>query len=108
MFRGKYVHPLIKYDPKIRYDCDFDLKNSMTFFQAGSDKRVNNFGKDISDSEAYTHLIHQISPKEAGVHKNALNKSNLMERAEETLEQADKIGCRSVIIKGLFVYDFFL
>ena len=64
------------------------------FLQAGTDKRVNNFGKDISDSVAYTHLIHQISPKESGVHKNALGKSDLMERAEETLEQADKIGCR--------------
>ena len=75
--------------------------------QAGSDKRVNNFGKDISDSEAYTHLIHQISPKESGVHKNALNKSDLMERAEETLEQADKIGCRSVVSVGFFFWRVF-
>ena len=57
---------------------------------------MNNFGHDIKDSEAYAHLIHQIAPKESGVHKNALGKSDLKERAEETLEQADKIGCRSV------------
>lgn len=74
--------------------------------KAGSDQRVKNFGKDISDSVAYTHLIHQISPKESGVHKNALNKSDLMERAEETLEQADKIGCRDFVRANDIVNGF--
>ena len=37
--------------------------------------------------------MHQIAPKDAGVNKLALQKSDLTERAEETLQQADKINC---------------
>ena len=49
--------------------------------QAGSNKRVNNFGHDIKDSEAYANLIHQIAPKESGLHKNTLDKSDLSLRS---------------------------
>ena len=57
------------------------------------DRRVSNFSEDIKDSVVYTHLIHQIAPEDAGVNKLALQKSDLTERAEETLQQADKINC---------------
>ena len=57
------------------------------------DRRVSNFSEDIKDSVVYTHLLHQIAPEVAGVNKLALQKSDLTERAEETLQQADKINC---------------
>lgn len=62
--------------------------------KAGSNRRVNNFGKDIKDSEAYTILINQIAPKSSGVSKLPLQQSDLTERAEGMLKEADKIGCR--------------
>jgi len=65
--------------------------------KSGSDRRVKNFTEDIKDSEVYTDLIHQIAPKDAGVNKNAMSKSDLTERAEEMLNQADKIDCRSFV-----------
>ena len=61
------------------------------------DRKVSNFSKDIKDSEVYTHLMHQIAPKDAGVNKLALQKSDLTERAEETLKQADKIDCNEFV-----------
>ena len=61
------------------------------------DRRLSNFSKDIKDSEVYTHLMHQIAPKDAGVNKLALQKSDLTERAEETLQQADKIDCNEFV-----------
>jgi len=99
---GETIEDLLKMSPEeilLRW-VNYHLE------KAGTDKRVNNFGKDISDSVAYTHLIHQISPKESGVHKNALGKSDLMERAEETLEQADKIGCRDFVRANDIVNGF--
>ena len=54
---------------------------------------MSDFSEDIKDSVVYTHLIHQIAPEDAGVNKSALQKSDLTERAEETLQQADKINC---------------
>ena len=41
--------------------------------------------------------MHQIAPKDAGVNKLALQKSDLTERAEETLQQADKIDCNEFV-----------
>ena len=58
---------------------------------------MNNFKEDIRDSEAYAHLINQIAPKEAGTHLGALERKDLTERAEITLEQAQKIDCREFV-----------
>jgi plastin-3 len=65
--------------------------------QAGAPKRINNFTSDISDSEAYTHLLYQIAPLELGVTKEALMESDHLSSAEIMLQQADKLGCRSFI-----------
>jgi len=65
--------------------------------KAGSDRRIRNFHDDIKDSEIYTELINQIAPKEAGVNKNAMNKEDLLERAEDMLEQAEKIKSRAFV-----------
>jgi hypothetical protein len=65
--------------------------------QAGSPKRINNFGKDIKDSEAYTILIKQIAPKDSGVDDSALMIQDPTQKAERMLQQADKIGCRKFV-----------
>ena len=62
--------------------------------QANCDRIISNFGNDIKDSVVYVNLINQIAPPESGVDKLGLQVSNLRERAEETLKQADKIDCR--------------
>ena len=62
--------------------------------QANCDRTISNFGEDIKDSVVYGNLIDQIAPPGSGVNKLGLQKSDLKERAEETLKQADKIDCR--------------
>ncbi|XP_005098203.2 plastin-1 [Aplysia californica] len=64
---------------------------------AGCMRRINNFSEDIKDSEAYTYLLHQISPKDAGVDLSPLGASEGLERAEAMLQQAQKIDCRSFV-----------
>ncbi|GFS82591.1 plastin-1 [Nephila pilipes] len=65
--------------------------------RAGTNRRISNFTSDIKDSEIYTHLLKQIAPLDAGVTLEALMKSDLLERAEIMLKQADKIGCKSFL-----------
>ena len=43
--------------------------------QAGSTRRVRNFGKDINDSECYTILLNQIAPEDSGVDMSPMNVS---------------------------------
>lgn len=64
---------------------------------AGSNRRVNNFGSDISDSEAYTILLKQIAPKEKNVDLSPLQERDLKVRAEKMLNQAEKIDCRKFV-----------
>jgi plastin-3 len=66
--------------------------------RAGVPNRINNFTSDIKDSEAYTHLLHQIAGPDAGVTKEPLGASDLLGRAELMLQQADKLGCRSSVL----------
>lgn len=65
--------------------------------QSGSPLRINNFGKDIKDSEAYTILMKQIAPASAGVDESAMGINDPTQRAERMLQQADKIGCRKFV-----------
>lgn len=65
--------------------------------KAGSPRRVNNFGKDIMDSEAYTIVINQIAPPDSGVNTSPLNESDQTKRATKMLEQAEKINCRKFV-----------
>ena len=65
--------------------------------RSGVPRRIANFTTDIKDSEAYTHLLYQIAPLELGVSKEGLMESDLANRAETMLQQADKLGCRSFI-----------
>ena len=65
--------------------------------KAGSDRRVKNFKGDIKDSVVYGTLIKQIAPPSSNVNTLGLTESDLTKRAEKTLEQADKIGCREFV-----------
>merc|ERR1712223_109760 len=65
--------------------------------RAGVPTRIQNFTSDIKDSEAYTHLLHQIAGPDAGVSKEPLMTADLLERAELMLQQADRLGCRTFI-----------
>ncbi|XP_064384234.1 fimbrin-like [Halichondria panicea] len=65
--------------------------------QAGSSRRVRNFGKDINDSECYTILLNQIAPEDSGVDMSPMNESDPDKRAEQMLNQANKIGCRKFV-----------
>lgn len=62
--------------------------------QAGSSRRIKNFTDDIKDSEVYIELINQIAPKDSGVNKSGIRINDLTERAENMLEQAEKIDSR--------------
>ncbi|XP_077979294.1 plastin-2-like [Glandiceps talaboti] len=65
--------------------------------QAGHPRRIDNFSGDIHDSEVYTHLLKQISPADAGVDLAPMQESDLTDRAEEMLKNADKIACRQFV-----------
>ncbi|CAB4009606.1 plastin-3-like [Paramuricea clavata] len=73
--------------------------------KSGSNKRIRNFGNDISDSEAYAVLLSQIAPPQFGIDESPLRESDKMKRAELVLVNADKMKCRkfvrpSDIVKG--------
>lgn len=64
--------------------------------EAGSDKRIKNFGKDIKDSEAYTIVINNIN-------KDAISMSNLdtddmNERAKGVIQGSENLGAKAIII----------
>ncbi|KAL9643588.1 hypothetical protein ABK040_010201 [Willaertia magna] len=63
--------------------------------KAGSTKQISGFSNDIKDSEVYTVLLKQIG---AGLcDLSPLEVSDLEERAELMLQQADKLGCRKFV-----------
>ncbi|KAI9479174.1 fimbrin [Coemansia sp. RSA 989] len=62
---------------------------------AGWHRRVSNFSSDIKDSENYTVLLSQLVPSECS--RAPLHERDLMERAEQMLQNADRIGCRRYV-----------
>ncbi|KAK9351133.1 calponin homology domain-containing protein [Lipomyces doorenjongii] len=58
-------------------------------------RRVNNFSKDVSDAENYTVLLHQLKPESCSL--VPLQTRDLHKRAEQVLQNADKIGCRKYL-----------
>lgn len=57
--------------------------------------RVNNFSKDVADGENYTILLNQLKPDQCS--KAPLQTRDVNQRAEEVLENADRIGCRKYL-----------
>lgn len=74
---------------------NYHLKN------AGSQRRVSNFSKDVSDGENYTVLLNQLQPEYCDL--SPLKTSNLLQRAEQVLDNADKIGCRKYLTPNSLV-----
>jgi len=88
---GEDLKAFLKLPPEkilIRW-VNYHLKN------AGSDRRINNFGKDISDSEVYTLLLNQLAPDKCD--KTPLNQSDLDKRAEGVIRNAGKIDCAKFV-----------
>lgn len=70
--------------------------------RAGVNREIKNFTSDITDSEAYIHLLNQIQPRDEldpnkQIHLHPLQEQDLRERAESMLCEADKLGCRSFV-----------
>lgn len=68
---------------------NYHLKN------AGSQRRVANFSGDISDGENYTVLLNQLQPEHCDL--SPLQTPDLLQRAEQVLQNADKIGVRKYL-----------
>jgi len=71
--------------------ANYHLANSST------DRRMTNFTTDIVDSTIYTHLLHQIAPKDAKVTLDPLQQDGNLKRATYMLNEASKIDCRSFV-----------
>lgn len=87
---GETLEDFLKLSPEeilIRW-VNYHLRRS------GCGRIIHNFTTDIKDSIAYTHLLHQIAPKELGVTTAPEGESNLESRAEKMLQEADKMKCR--------------
>ena len=68
---------------------NYHLKN------AGWNRRVNNFSGDVKDGENYTVLMAQLSPENCN--RGPLQTRDLLQRAEQVLQNADRLGCRKFL-----------
>ncbi|EKD03637.1 fimbrin [Trichosporon asahii var. asahii CBS 8904] len=62
---------------------------------------VNNFSTDVKDGENYTVLLNQLKPDVCS--RAPLQTQDLKQRAEQVLENADKIGCRRFLTPNSLV-----
>lgn len=58
-------------------------------------RSVNNFSKDVMDGENYTILLNQLKPDQCS--RGPLQTADLHQRAEQVLQNADRIGCRKYL-----------
>ncbi|KAL7268653.1 fimbrin [Rhizina undulata] len=58
-------------------------------------RRVANFGKDVADAENYTVLLNQLAPDLCS--RAPLQTGDLLNRAEQVLQNADKLQCRKFL-----------
>jgi len=63
--------------------------------EAGSNRRLRNFGGDVKDSEAYTIVMNRIAPNHADT--SALNTQDKNVRATKVLNNARNMGCRPFV-----------
>jgi plastin-1 len=63
---------------------------------AGWHRRVQNFSSDVKDGENYAVLLAQIG-RDYGCTRAPLQTRDLLQRAEEVLVDADKLGCRKFL-----------
>lgn len=89
---GEEIGDLLKLPPEqilLRW-FNYHLKNA-----EGWNRRVTNFSGDIKDGENYTVLLNQLAPKKCS--KAPLQTNDVNQRAEEVLQNADKLGCRKFV-----------
>ena len=63
--------------------------------QAKWNRIVSNFSSDVADGENYTILLNQFSPDLCS--RQPLQTVDLLQRAEQILDNADKLGCRKYL-----------
>lgn len=68
---------------------------------ANWNRRVTNFTTDVKDGENYTVLLNQLAPDLCS--RDALRTSDLHQRAEQVLVNADKLGCRKYLTPSSLV-----
>ncbi|CAI8504459.1 unnamed protein product [Hanseniaspora opuntiae] len=68
---------------------NYHLKN------AGWERRVTNFSTDVKDGENYTVLLNQLDSSLCSL--SPLKTSDLTQRAEQILENAEKLNCRKYL-----------
>jgi plastin-1 len=62
---------------------------------AGWERRVSNFSSDIKDGENYTVLLNQLDSSKCSL--QPLHTNDLLTRAEQILDNADKLGARKYL-----------
>ena len=58
-------------------------------------RTVNNFSSDVKDSENYTVLLNQLAPDVCS--RGALQTPDLLQRAEQVLQNSEKLDCRKFL-----------
>ncbi|TFK41743.1 calponin homology domain-containing protein [Crucibulum laeve] len=94
---GETIDDLLKLTPDqilLRW-FNFHLK------AAGWNRRVNNFSRDVSDGENYTVLLNQLKPDQCS--RAPLQTKDIRARAEQVLQNAEKIGCRKYLTPSSLV-----
>jgi len=91
---GETIDDLRKLSPEellLRW-VNYQLENNDNY-EGGP---IKNFSRDIKDSVAYQYLIEQIQPPNTGLVANP-SQNDLHERAESTLQMADRLNCREFV-----------
>jgi len=68
---------------------------------AGWQRRVHNFSRDVKDGENYTVLLNQLKPEQCS--RAPLQTPDVRQRAEQVLQNAEKIGCRKYLTASSLV-----
>ncbi|BFZ55560.1 fimbrin [Savitreella phatthalungensis] len=68
---------------------------------AGWHRKVHNFSSDVADGENYTVLLNQLKPEICS--RAPLQTKDLHQRAEQVLQNADKIECRKYLTASSMV-----
>ncbi|GAQ47238.1 fimbrin, actin-bundling protein [Aspergillus tubingensis] len=74
---------------------NYHLKN------AKWNRRVTNFSSDVKDGENYTVLLNQLAPETCS--RSPLQTQDVLQRAEQVLTNADKLGCRKFLTPSSLV-----
>ncbi|KAB8226822.1 fimbrin [Aspergillus alliaceus] len=74
---------------------NYHLKN------AKWNRKVTNFSTDVKDGENYTVLLSQLAPDVCS--RGPLQTQDVLERAEQVLANADKLGCRKFLTPSSLV-----